>query len=883
MARSMLVRAHLPIEFFHLAMDYAVLILRVLPAKGLVDEDNNPTTTYQILHGKRPRVQRFKVFGCPVVFKRYQPQHEGDVSTNFKQLQRGSRGIFVGFPKNQAGWLIFVHEKINGSHLVVSSDVDFDQQFFSGVTGNNKVFHAGQNESNIGKIGGRQAQFSESTGDVTNLIDSSITHWGKHHTFENEHRVNRYYPLQQEDENDSHDSDEDNHCPSSSEDGNSESDDEINHGEISDENVMQQGGTQIIDGIRRSSRVNNESSFSLNEDLKHEQMYLAFQEIEHVFQLIDDAAAALDIPIGPYLPEPKRIDDFSVMPIDIKEAWIKSIQKEVKFIIENETFKRGEEPIIGDEIIPAMLIFKAKVTSRGYLDKLKTRCVARGDLQQKSEDPDNLWSPCVFARTFKMFVAQAVKRLKIIKQLDFIGAFCQGVMKDRLFIQLPKEYARFVPEYAELFEKPQLIQKSLYGTDVAAKVWNSDLTDWLTTNDKIPFAQSEVDPSLFIHRNEKSGDYLYLIIYTDDCLYFGSNDKLETLLTDEISKRFKLELQGHSHWFLGTRLYRENDGSYLLDQENYIKHVLNRYCGKDTPWGLPPMQNTPAPVDYVYSTENRPTSDEEKDLIARRFNGLSMPSAVSSLLYAALNTRCDILWITNKLAKSANNPGIKDFEALLHAFGYLRKFSDYSIKFYGNVKQSPAYEISVKHGVTPTEIIGFSDTSWQDCPDTGRSTCGFKVFVQGGLVDAQSTMPVPVALSSAEAEYMGACNLGAMVCHLRDLSYDFEYLGSSKYDHDGRTLSIPTVLLVDNQATVRMSKNYKVTSKNRHVGRRWHFVRRGVKDELFQLHWIPGEDQLADDMTKTQVSTKSQPHIDRTLIKIPEQVKGFKSNTVGNR
>ena len=155
--------------------------------------------------------------------------------------------------------------------------------------------------------------------------------------------------------------------------------------------------------------------------------------------------------------------------------------------------------------------------------------------------------------------------------------------------------------------------------------------------------------------------------------------------------------------------------------------------------------------------------------------------------------------------------------------------------------------------------------------------------MQGGIVDAQSTMPVPVALSSPEAEYMGACLLGAMACHLRDLMYDFEFLGTEEFDIDGRTKSIPSVLLVDNQATVRMSKNYKVTGKNRHVGRRWHFVRRGVQDKLFELHWIPAEDQLADDCTKTQPAYKSQPHVERTLIKTPDMVKGFKSNVVGNR
>ena len=63
-----------------------------------------------------------------------------------------------------------------------------------------------------------------------------------------------------------------------------------------------------------------------------------------------------------------------------------------------------------------MINFKAKVTSRGFLDKLKAHCVARGDLQVKSNDPEHLWSPCVFARTFKVFVAEAVRRNKVIKK-----------------------------------------------------------------------------------------------------------------------------------------------------------------------------------------------------------------------------------------------------------------------------------------------------------------------------------------------------------------------------------------------------------------------------------------------------------------------------------
>jgi hypothetical protein len=642
-------------------------------------------------------------------------------------------------------------------------------------------------------------------------------------------------------------------------------------------------GSKKIDGIRRSTRNKSQKDekIAFVNELQQEQMIKSFDEIESAFSAVTEAAELQDIPISPYLPEPKSLRDIKNLGKEIQADWVKAIRKEIKFLVENGTFRRGEKPMDGDEVIPAMVIFKAKVTSRGYLDKLKARCVARGDLQQKSAEED-VWSPCVFGRTFKMFVADAAKRKNAIKQLDFIGAFCQGKMQKRLFIQLPQEYSDLLPEFAEYFRSPQLIVKSIYGTDVAAKVFNDDLVEWLTTNEHVRFIQSKIDPSLFVYRN--GDEYCYLIVYIDDCLYEISSSELEEKFTSHLKTRFDLELQGHSHWFLGTRLYREKCGSYILDQENYVRHVLNRYCGKETLWGLPPMQNTPAPVDYVYSKENRPKSEEEKVNIEKRYKGLIMASAVSSLLYAALNTRCDILWITNKLAKSCSNPGTKDFEALLHVFGYLRKFPDYAIKLYSNVEESPAYRICQKNGIKPTDIIGFSDTSWQDCPDTGRSTCGFKVFVQGGLIDAQSTLPVPVALSSAEAEYMGACNLGAMVCHLRDLMYEFEFLGTNDYDeNNGTTKEPPTVLLIDNQATVAMSKNYKVTSKNRHVGRRWHFVRRGVQDKLFVLKWIPGEDQLADDMTKTQVASKSEAHVNRTLMKVPEKVKGFKSSTIGNR
>jgi hypothetical protein len=62
--------------------------------------------------------------------------------------------------------------------------------------------------------------------------------------------------------------------------------------------------------------------------------------------------------------------------------------------------------------------------------------------------------------------------------------------------------------------------------------------------------------------------------------------------------------------------------------------------------------------------------------------------------------------------------------------------------------------------------------------------------------------------------FMGCCNLGAMISQLQELMYAFEFIGTNEYVIDGVFGDIPTIMLVDNQAMVQMSKNYHLTLKN---------------------------------------------------------------------
>ena len=53
--------------------------------------------------------------------------------------------------------------------------------------------------------------------------------------------------------------------------------------------------------------------------------------------------------------------------------------------------------------------------------------------------------------------------------------------------------------------------------------------------------------------------------------------------------------------------------------------------------------------------------------------------------------------------------------------------------------------------------MAFYDSSWQDCPDTGRSTGAYIILYQGGQIDNGTHVPGPVAQSSAGSEYNAAC------------------------------------------------------------------------------------------------------------------------------
>ena len=145
MARTMRIHARLGNNFFGHSCRNASYILNRLCPKGLLDDSNNPTTPFFKAFGRKPRIGNLKVFGCPVSFRRHSPSNKGQRVPKKQQTQRSSvRGIFIGMPNKQAGYLIYLEDRIGTAHIMVSQDVTFDEQFKSALATTHRPFQGAQ-------------------------------------------------------------------------------------------------------------------------------------------------------------------------------------------------------------------------------------------------------------------------------------------------------------------------------------------------------------------------------------------------------------------------------------------------------------------------------------------------------------------------------------------------------------------------------------------------------------------------------------------------------------------------------------------------------------------------------------------------------------------
>ena len=99
-----------------------------------------------------------------------------------------------------------------------------------------------------------------------------------------------------------------------------------------------------------------------------------------------------------------------------------------------------------------------------------------------------------------------------------------------------------MPSTGRTFGRPLRLKKCLYSADFRGKSWYDTLHNFLQEN--MSFHWSRVEGCLYVYRIEN--DWIKIINYVDDALYFASNDKVREHFELTLKNKVPLDFDGRS-------------------------------------------------------------------------------------------------------------------------------------------------------------------------------------------------------------------------------------------------------------------------------------------------------------------------------------------------
>eukprot|EP00253_Pinus_taeda_P026935 PITA_26935 len=130
-------------------------------------------------------------------------------------------------------------------------------------------------------------------------------------------------------------------------------------------------------------------------------------------------------------------------------------------------------------------------------------------------------------------------------------------------------------------------------------------------------------------------------------------------------------------------------------------------------------------------------------------------------------------------------------------------------------------------------------TDWVGSVDDRKSISGGAFFMGSRLVSWFSKKQSSIALSTAEAEYVGAASCCTQLLWMLQTLQDFQI-----------TWTPPISILCDNTSAISISKNPVMHSKTKHISIKYHFLREQVLEQKVKLEYVPSKEQVADILTK---------------------------------
>jgi hypothetical protein len=311
-----------------------------------------------------------------------------------------------------------------------------------------------------------------------------------------------------------------------------------------------------------------------------------------------------------------------------------------------------------------------------------------------------------------------------------------------------------------------------------------------------------------------------LALWVDDSYILCDDVELFKKIKAAMASQYDLKDLGFLEFSLGLRIRQDLEaGTVTIDQEEYIDVILEEF-------GMTNCNPVSTPTNGEVLTKAMcPQTPEEKaehaDMKVRYGRGVGM------ILYVQRQTHPEISYAVRELCKYTSNPGPKMWTAFLRVLRFLKVHKTLCIKYTKPTAASSTVQLSA-----------FCDSDFANDVVSRRSVTGWVTFLLGGPISWRCEGQDKTALSTAEAEYIAACEAAREVKHLVNLLEDLE-------ESQG-----PVPLFEDNESCISWTKGRGKLEKRKHIDIKYHFIQDCVEDQLIEMKSIASTDQAADILTK---------------------------------
>jgi hypothetical protein len=235
-------------------------------------------------------------------------------------------------------------------------------------------------------------------------------------------------------------------------------------------------------------------------------------------------------------------------------------------------------------------------------------------------------------------------------------------------------------------------------------------------------------------------------------------------------------------------------------------------------------------------------------------------------IWPMIKCRPDISFHISKLSQSLANPAKEHYEAIKLLSQYLAMTIEEGLYFWRDeprmdLPEGPipsTYPDQYKFHLDFTDLehllYALSDSDWASCRKTRNAITGAIVMLAGAAIGYKTKFQKAVALSSTEAEWVAACEVGKMILYFRSLLED---LGQPQHN--------ATVMFEDNRGALFMANAQQASTRTRHIDIKHFALVDWVEQDLMILEEIKTAENSADAMTKATAKILFYRHMDTIM------------------